>query len=318
MILSYQYFVDVFNQKLFEDSYCDLLKKIAQNPERYIGLFRPTKPKTKLIQNITQSHEIRFGDALETIFEEYFRSTGFDVLQKRFVYKNKELNIDQLIRKDDNIYLIEQKVRDDHDSTKKVGQFDNFERKYHAISQMYPNCDIIPIMWFIDDSLVKNRNYYLSQMESMGNDYLCTPRLFYGEDMFTEIDCFSTEIWEEVICYLDRWKNTLPDMPEVNFDLNVDDVYNEIKSLEPIVFRKLFTNSDIVNQIFPIIFPEGKVLRKLLLHFEAHKGPSVYRSIVSYIIDILDKYYIKSKYSLEHFSGVKYASDAYDEMALLQ
>ena len=318
MILPYQYFVDVFNRKLFEDSYSDLLKKIAQNPERYIGLFRPTKPRTKLIQNITQSHEIRFGDALETIFEEYFRSTGFEVLQKRFVYNNKELNVDQLIRKNNEIYLIEQKVRDDHDSSKKVGQFDNFERKYHAISQMYPHCDIIPIMWFIDDSLVKNMNYYLVQMESMGNDYLCSPKLFYGEDMFTKIDCFSIDIWKEVICYLERWKNTLPDMPEVNFDINADDVFNEIKGLEPIVYRKLFTNNNIVSQIFPIIFPEGTVLRKLLLYFQISKGPSVYNSIVSYINQILDKNYVKQNYSIEHFPSVKYSSDSYDERVLLQ
>lgn len=53
MILEYEYFKDSLNKKLFEDSYSDLLRKISDNPERYIGLFRPTKPKTKLIQNIT-------------------------------------------------------------------------------------------------------------------------------------------------------------------------------------------------------------------------------------------------------------------------
>ena len=60
------------NKKLFEGSSADLLDKIAKNPDRYIGIFRPTKPRTKIIQNITQSHEIKFGDALENIFEEYF------------------------------------------------------------------------------------------------------------------------------------------------------------------------------------------------------------------------------------------------------
>ncbi|MBQ6682598.1 MAG: hypothetical protein IJM74_00640, partial [Bacteroidales bacterium] len=76
MILEYDFFKSQLNSKLFEDSYSDLLRKIAENPERYIGLFRPTKPKTKLIQNITQSHEIRFGDALEYIFERYFEACG--------------------------------------------------------------------------------------------------------------------------------------------------------------------------------------------------------------------------------------------------
>ena len=91
MILRYSEFIEVFNKKLFEDSYSSLLEKIAKNPERYIGLFRPTKPKTKLIQNITQSHEIRFGDALESIFEIYFSKVGFNILEKRFYNNDKEV-----------------------------------------------------------------------------------------------------------------------------------------------------------------------------------------------------------------------------------
>jgi len=103
MILEYEYFKNSFNNKLFEDSYSDLLRKIADNPERYIGLFRPTKPKTKLIQNITQSHEIRFGDALEFIFEQYFAASGFHIHEKRFHTDDGiELSIDQLFSKKEN------------------------------------------------------------------------------------------------------------------------------------------------------------------------------------------------------------------------
>ncbi|MDO5760742.1 MAG: restriction endonuclease, partial [Bacteroidota bacterium] len=129
MILDYEYFKQCLNERLFQNSYSDLIRKIAENPERYVGLFRPTKAKTKLIQNITQSHEIRFGDALEFIFEKYFESTGFELRNKRILFNEKELNIDLLFSKENSLYMIEQKVRDDHDSTKKVGQFNNFENK---------------------------------------------------------------------------------------------------------------------------------------------------------------------------------------------
>jgi len=136
-LLNYDYFQDCLNKKLFEDSYSDLFRKIAENPERYIGLFRPTKPKTKLIQNITQSHEIRFGDALEFIFEKYFAALGFTILSKTINFMGDVLDIDQLFTDGKKIFLIEQKVRDDHDSTKKRGQFTNFENKYNAVSQCY-------------------------------------------------------------------------------------------------------------------------------------------------------------------------------------
>lgn len=45
--------------------------------------FDYNKPKTKLIQNITQSHEIRFGDALKFLFEKYFEAKGFYPLSKK-------------------------------------------------------------------------------------------------------------------------------------------------------------------------------------------------------------------------------------------
>lgn len=287
MILDYEYFKQCLNSKLFEDSYSDLIKKIAENSERYVGLFRPTKPKTKLIQNITQSHEIRFGDALEFIFERYFEAVGFTLHTKRLFLQDKELNIDQLFSKDNKLYMIEQKVRDDHDSTKKVGQFNNFENKYYALTLQYKEYEIIPIMWFIDDSLTKNRNYYLQEMQKLKNDYGCIPYLFYGEQLFlSEIADFNIKIWNETLLYLEQWKNGLPDMPEINFDKNTTNVFNEIKDLSPTIYRKLFTNDDIIQQIFPIIFPEKKVLRLLYDYFKKQEG-QIYRTLGGYLQDLL-------------------------------
>ncbi len=287
MILNYENFKQCLNSNLFENSYSDLIKKIAENSERYVGLFRPTKPKTKLIQNITQSHEIRFGDALESIFERYFEAIGFNLHTKRIFLQDKELNIDQLFSKNHTLYMIEQKVRDDHDSTKKVGQFNNFENKYYALTLKYKEFEIIPIMWFIDDSLTKNRNYYLQEMLKLQNDYACTPYLFYGKQMFqSNLADFDIEMWNETLLYLEQWKNGLPDMPEINFDKNAATVFNEIKNLAPTTYRKLFTNEDIIKQIFPIIFPEKKVLLLLFDYFKQQEG-QIYRTLSRYLQDLL-------------------------------
>ncbi len=301
MILDYEYFKNSLNAKLFEDSYSDLIRKIADNPERYIGLFRPTKPKTKLIQNITQSHEIRFGDALEFIFERYFEAVGFELHTKRFrIQDDTELSIDQLFSKGRTLYMIEQKVRDDHDSTKKAGQFDNFENKYFALTQRYGKYHIIPIMWFIDDSLTKNRNYYLKRMQDMSDDYGCNPLLFYGETMFGEagVADFDSGIWRETLIYLERWKETLPDMPEINFDNESEKVFEEIKDLPPLVYRKLFDNSEIIKQIFPIIFPEGKVLNMLQAYFKT-KRDVVYQKLARVIESLQSKHLV---YDVEEYS----------------
>ena len=58
-------------------------------------------------------------------------------------------------------------------------------------------------------------------------------------------------------------------MPEINFDLKSDVVFNEIKNLPPpIVFRKIFNNKDVIQQIFPIIFPTGETLDLLKVYFQ--------------------------------------------------
>lgn len=283
MILDYEFFKNSLNKKLFEDSYSDLLRKIAENPERYIGLFRPTKPKTKLIQNITQSHEIRFGDALEFIFEKYFEASGFQLHTKRFrTNDDTELNIDQLFSRGNKLYMIEQKVRDDHDSTKKVGQFDNFENKYFALTQQYPNYEILPYMWFIDDSLKKNLRFYSNKIQSMSNDYGCQPNLFYGEELFSQVADFDIEIWHETLDYLGKWKATLPDMPEINFDNNANVVFEEVKDLQPCIYRKLFNNLEIREQIFPIIFPNNIVLNMLYDYFFSKKE-TIYQTLAELI-----------------------------------
>lgn len=268
-IVKYSYFESTLNSVLFENSYKELIEKIAVSPERYVGIFRPTRAETKLIQNITQSHEIRFGDAMEIIFQKYFEASGFSYLARKLSDAKGDLDIDQIFAKDKSLYMIEQKMRDDHDSTKKVGQFDNFVRKYMAVSKKYQTFNICPIMWFIDDSLVKNRNYYLSCMSDFESKFQCTPYLFYGGEMFGKsgIKNFDTEIWYEVLDYLSKWKQSLPTMPEVNFDVNPEKVFDEIKDISIKTYKKLFNNKDVVCQIIPIISPTKKITTMLYKHF---------------------------------------------------
>lgn len=44
------------------------------------------------------------------------------------------------------LYLIEQKIRDDHDSTKKRGQYANLIKKIKTLKQNFPSYNIIACM----------------------------------------------------------------------------------------------------------------------------------------------------------------------------
>jgi len=154
--MQYEKFKNILNEKIFEESKAVLIEKIAKNPNRYIGLFRPTKPKAKILQNLLQSHEILFGDAFEIIIEEYLQEFGYEILEKKLINSDDDkLNLDQCFKVKDKVYFIEQKVRDDHDSTKKRGQISNFEKKLSEMANKYNESSLLGIFYFIDPDLQK-------------------------------------------------------------------------------------------------------------------------------------------------------------------
>ncbi|MEG0994672.1 MAG: restriction endonuclease, partial [Bacilli bacterium] len=88
MLLDYDVFEDELEKTIYKNSRSYLLKKIAENPNRYVGLFRTTSPKMKLMQNITQSHEISFGDFVENIITIYL-GNFYTNLPKSAKYNNE-------------------------------------------------------------------------------------------------------------------------------------------------------------------------------------------------------------------------------------
>lgn len=61
--------------------------------------------------------------------------------------------------------------------------------------------------------------------------------------------------------FLHQWRNSLPDFPELNFDLHSQETVNQLVLMKQQDLKKLFTNSDVVEQILPIIFPTGEALK---------------------------------------------------------
>jgi hypothetical protein len=160
----------IFNRHVFEGEKSNLIKKLASNPERYIGVFRPTKPRAKLIQNLFQSHEIRFGDALEYLLRELIAEIGFSNLDRNLTVDSKNsLSVDQYFKKRENSFFVEQKIRDDHDSTKKHGQIKNFEAKLDFLFNQHQN-NLVGIMYFVDPALSKNKKFYIRELSRLRDD----------------------------------------------------------------------------------------------------------------------------------------------------
>lgn len=263
MIFTYEHFIDKLNAKIkSDDSFIyELLVTVVKNPNRYTGIFRLSNAKTKLIQNVTQSREIKFGDFMEDIVTEYIASMGYTNLDKNIGTdpEGNALSADQVFRKGNTVYLIEQKIRDDHDSTKKRGQYENFRKKYTLLHRRYPDCNINATMWFIDDSLVKNKNFYTGEASAEKTPSV-TKNIFYGGDLFSEL-FGRTDVWEELCTYLFRNKQERSDeilnIPDFDTSDEILVALKKLKSCEPTLYSKLISDTPVYEQLRKELFPTG-------------------------------------------------------------
>ena len=208
MLISYDDFKRKLDEKIKygDDFYYELLLAVIDKPERFTGIFRISNAKTKLLQNVTQSREIKFGDFMEEIMTEYLGIIGCENKEKNISDGNgKVLKADQYFIYNNNVFLIEQKVRDDHDSSKRIGQYDNFQKKYTLLRRLHPNQSIIATMWFIDNSLIKNRAYYNGRIVN-GQLPDVEINIKYGEELFNDVIPWCSDVWKEICGYLEKNK----------------------------------------------------------------------------------------------------------------
>ena len=256
---NYEDFAAELNAKIKSDDdlYYELLITVIKNPQRYTGIFRVSNARTKLIQNVTQSREIKFGDFMEDVITWYISAMGYENLDKNI---SDSLKADQLFRYGNVIFLIEQKIRDDHDSTKKRGQYNNFRKKYLALREKYPGCEINAVMWFIDDSLRKNKRYYFDQAgaeaDSGVNIYI-----LYGGELFTGI-FGRPDVWEELCAHLAHNKydrnNEVLTIPNFDTSPEILRALIRLKAEQRNLYEKLISSRPEYVQLRAELFPAGR------------------------------------------------------------
>lgn len=265
MFLKYDEFKDRLNEKIKsgKDFYLELLMTVIDNPSRYCGLFRLSNAKTKLIQNVTQSIEIKFGDFMEELITLYISMLGYTNESKDLGcdQNGDRLSADQVFVLDNTIYLVEQKIRDDHDSTKKRGQYSNFEKKVALIKLQHPNMHLNASMWFIDDGLVKNKNYYLQEMSNSIHEDT-ELHLYYGNEFFDSLNG-GKEAWQEIISFLrrNRMENSTEIFTIPDFGTS-QEIYEALLKLPEKYWKKLLSNDTKYELLVQEMFCTGDNLEK--------------------------------------------------------
>lgn len=219
--------------------------------------FMPFSFEDKLKQYYFTSQAVCFGNALEEIFHVFLEINGAAFLDRHYVAQH---DCDQLFTYLDKVVLIEQKVRDDHDSSKKVGQITNFKAKKDALQQDFKNfyCS----SWFIDDGLIKNRSYYSGELT---DPY----ELCYG----AEIESFLKIIFNDDRAkgFVDTLGNYLDEYHQYASNNILDNIYIDYTALKPKALYDLLSAKQRQNDIAHFFFQDNIPYEDILKTYKAKR-----------------------------------------------
>ncbi|WP_027062894.1 HpyAIV family type II restriction enzyme [Mesoplasma seiffertii] len=267
---------DIINKEVFGNSFSiETIVDIAKNYKRFFSEYRIVSFKNKLIQNKTQSIEIKFGYAMEKIVEFFLIENGFEKINNKFkdLDSNKDYAIDQFFQNENSIYIVEQKMRDDHDSSKKVGQFINFQSKVKYLSEYRTEKAKYAYIYFIDEQHKKNKKYYNEQIELLKEQYKgVNIDIFYGITFFQKIK--KSKEWEDLFHHIKMYKMKFEDSDIYGADYfkHVSDSDIKLAANDKKFIRsleKLLINEISRKEIYDTFFINNSFLSRLLNYIKS-------------------------------------------------
>lgn len=222
-----------------------------KDANRIVSPFQCLQLQEKIQQYALTSSNIIFGNRLETEIKNIMEQHGAIYLDRHIA----AYDFDQLFTIEKYVILIEQKIRDDHDSTKKVGQIQNYLAKKQLIAQKYPDYTLISMMWFIDPSFTKNHNYYFQQIKE---------ELIYGPEIFNRLQSLTN------IDFSNAWKEFLNKMNAAKHDIqlnsHIDMVANSPINVNNVSLSKLYDymSIGIPEEIIRVFFANQDCSKEIL------------------------------------------------------
>lgn len=260
--MEYCKYKEIFDKHLLLPDVTTYVKDLVKDNTSFARLTTSFNVKSfidRLQSNYLTSVGIKLGDALEDAFKQFLIENGAIFLPRNFV-KNRDC--DQIFQYGEKTFLIEQKIRDDHDSSKKVGQIENYKIKKDEIKKKVNS--LSACSWFIDPDFAKNKSYYLRELSA--------EELYYGQEI--------EQFLKNYVFFDDRCKGFFQEL------LNSIETYTEQFSLLNIASLKINYKDFTITELFRLlkskkhhpqiaqIFFEGSIPFKEIYEY-VEKGRSV-------------------------------------------
>lgn len=211
---------------------------------------------------------IKAGAVSEAIIKSILCSYGATILTSKQV----SYDIDAYFEYNDYKYFIEAKIRDDHDSTKKRGQIENYIAKKENFPVNKSCC------WFIDKHYKKNKKFYSEQISNT--------ELYYADEIINWLvsifgDC-AKNFYHDFIALFKVAKQN-----EINSLKNDDYFQNslDINVIDYKILTYIFYYGD-YNEIKETLFNNNIPVQVILDEYK--KRHIVKRDKVKYVLTLLE------------------------------
>lgn len=277
-----------------------IIDKMITKPKLLTGFKKINTFSLRMYASFGQANNIKYGTVLENYFNKYLEEMGWKMLERDYTLTDEEkqryqndsnrVNVDLVAKHEDTIIFIEQKILDNHDSTKKTGQLRNFQEKATVIQRTYPSYDIYGFEWFIDDTQVKNGSNWQTHNEEFEiehPEYKNKLFVVYGtglEDKLSEItDIDHSGMLTSFDTFMKNWHLSHgKDLPELEFDKYPMDVVERLKLYSYKKVYDMLTNEELREQIHPIIFPNNQVYRAYLEYLNHVDTKGMRKDVLGY------------------------------------
>lgn len=263
----------VMHQRLQSSERLWLLRYMVKRPEQFPGRFCSVHPENVLRFHILRRQERQWGKTLKGLIAKWLEHYGYQRLGERIEVDGEKMKCDHYILSPDQsfVVLIEQKVRDDHDSSKARGQWrNNFVPKVRALYRKHGE-NLIAVAYFIDPTFRKNFNLYEREAQKLRRELgLVSIHIWYGRELFEQLPFANASDWDEMLDWLKRWHRDLPELPDVNWE--TDDAIAELQNIaqrHPFLWRQFAEQESLWKEGYiDVLFPTRKGLRAILAVLE--------------------------------------------------
>ncbi len=258
--------IQFLNQNILAGEKRLLLQLIADHPDRFNALFCVHPAKTRLLQAVLAEREARFSNAVRELIKILLKESGFLLLPERVQdSEGNDLAVNPHFGGGKAYYFLDLRLRDDLDKAQRHSLMAGFEARLEAMHRLHGS-NLVGILYFLDPNLIQQRTLFAEELAKLRRDHAVELHLFYGLEFFAYLG--QPSMWQELVGSINEWKATHVQLPDLDFDLNSQTSFEELRVLEQRCWWNLLLEESLwEGGVIQALFPSGQTLRLLRDYF---------------------------------------------------